>query len=71
MTSKRSTKSGEKLRAELDPNGSSDRCKFFLPVKKRYCGWPVKTGHDYCGNHLWQATGEGEARVPCPANPKQ
>lgn len=68
---KRSNKSSTKLAAESDPTSSSERCRFYLPRKKRYCGWPAIKGGDYCGNHVYEATGAGETRVGCPANPKQ
>jgi hypothetical protein len=71
MTGKqKQVKPSDKVAAEQN-SSSSDRCKFFLRNKKRYCGWPAKTGHEYCGNHLFEATGAGVTRVPCPANPKQ
>jgi hypothetical protein len=50
---------------------AADGCQFFMSGKKRLCNWPCKPGQRYCGNHLFYATGDGEARVPCPANPNQ
>lgn len=46
-------------------------CKFYLEHKKRVCGWPAKKGREYCGNHVFEATGTTADRVACPANPKQ
>jgi hypothetical protein len=59
------------VEAEPGASNSSSHCRFFIPKKKRYCNWPRKKGHDFCGNHLFEGSGVGEARVPCPANPKQ
>lgn len=59
------------VQAEPGPSSSSGHCRFFIPKKKRYCNWPRKAGHDFCGNHLFEGSGVGEARVSCPANPKQ
>jgi hypothetical protein len=50
---------------------AAEGCQFFMSGKKRLCNWPCKPGQRYCGNHLFYATGGGEARVPCPANPNQ
>jgi hypothetical protein len=50
---------------------TAEGCQFFMSGKKRLCNWPCKPGQRYCGNHLFYATGGGEARVPCPANPNQ
>jgi hypothetical protein len=50
---------------------AAEGCQFFMSGKKRLCNWPCKPGQRYCGNHLFYATGDGEARVPCPANPNQ
>jgi hypothetical protein len=50
---------------------AAEGCQFFMSGKKRLCNWPCKRGQRYCGNHLFYATGGGEARVPCPANPNQ
>jgi hypothetical protein len=54
-----------------DAAAAAGCCAHFLPRKRRYCSWPVKAGHAYCGQHLWQHGGPAEPRVPCPANPNQ
>jgi hypothetical protein len=54
-----------------EPTAAAGGCQFFMSGKKRLCNWPCKPGQHYCGNHLFEATGGGEARVPCPANPNQ
>jgi hypothetical protein len=47
------------------------RCGHFIPRKGRFCCWPVLPDQQFCGQHVWLATGAGEARLPCPANPNQ
>jgi hypothetical protein len=57
--------------AQAAAAATAEGCQFFMSGKKRLCNWPCKPGQRYCGNHLFYATGGGEARVPCPANPNQ
>jgi tRNA:m4X modification enzyme len=44
------------------------KCEYFIPKRQRSCGFEVKQGERFCGNHLHLASPHdaSAARVPCP-----
>ncbi|KAG9459903.1 hypothetical protein H6P81_004411 [Aristolochia fimbriata] len=43
-----------------------NRCRFWLPKKKRFCANASLQGSQFCGNHKPESE---EVRVPCPVDP--
>ncbi|XP_068662050.1 uncharacterized protein [Aristolochia californica] len=43
-----------------------NRCRFWLPKKKRFCANAPLQGSQFCGNHRPESE---EIRVPCPVDP--